>query len=94
MYKLFSCSKAETQRRKYVKIKIHYHCLDCRRFISGHSVKKVVVVLESYLLGGAEVGLCADVLQRAKSLKEDEQEGHKSKLAKKTVVSQMREHKF
>lgn len=53
-------------------MKIHYHRLDCRCFTSGHSVQKVFVVLESYLLGGAEVRLCADVLQCAKSLWEEE----------------------
>lgn len=52
------------------KMKIQYHSLYCCCFISGHSVKKVIVVLKSYFLSGTEVGFCADVLQCAKSLRE------------------------
>lgn len=48
---------------------IHYHRLYGCGFISGHSVEKVVVVLESYFLMVIELGFCADVLQCAKSLK-------------------------
>lgn len=50
-------------------MKMHYHFLYGSCFFSGHPVQKIIVVLESYFLSGAQVGFCADVLQCAKSLK-------------------------